>query len=152
MNLTHNGKIGRLPVNVREQLNRRLYNGENGRTFTAWLNSQPQAQAVIAAEFDGKPIRGQNLSEWRKTGYAKWLRQREALEMARQLGADVTELQPPGAPPLADQMTVWITTCYLMLIREMQQKIPVVNWILSCCANSARMWWRCGAETTAPPA
>ncbi|MGA3268373.1 MAG: hypothetical protein ABSE16_16305 [Verrucomicrobiota bacterium] len=28
MNLTHNGKIGRLPKTIREELNRRLENGE----------------------------------------------------------------------------------------------------------------------------
>jgi hypothetical protein len=89
MNLTHNGKIGRLPKTIREQLNRRLENGEKGPPLVAWLNSLPEVQALLAAEFDGKPIRQQNLSDWRKHGYAKWLRQREALDLARQLAADI---------------------------------------------------------------
>ena len=49
MNLTHNGKIGRLPKAVQEQLNRRLANGEKGGPLVAWLNSLPEAQAVLAA-------------------------------------------------------------------------------------------------------
>ena len=124
MNLTHNGKIGRLPKAVQEQLNRRLENGENGRRLVAWLNSLPEVQAVVAAEFGGKPVREQNLSEWRKHGYAKWLRQQEALDMARQLAADAGELQPAGAQPLTDQMAVWLTARYLMAIRKLGDKNP----------------------------
>ena len=122
MNLTHNGKIGRLPKTIREQLNRRLENGEKGRPLVAWLNSLPEVQALLAAEFEGKPIRQQNLSDWRKHGYAKWLRQREALDLARQLAADTGELQPPGAPPLADQMAVWLTSRYLVAVQKLADK------------------------------
>ena len=85
MNLTHNGKIGRLPKAVQEQLNRRLENGENGRRLVTWLNSLSEVQAVMAAEFKGKPVREQNLSEWRKHGYTKWLWRQEALEMTREM-------------------------------------------------------------------
>jgi hypothetical protein len=122
MNLNHNGKIGRLPRLIQEQLNRRIQNGEKGRVLVKWLNLQPEVQAVIAAEFEGKPIREQNLSEWRKHGYAKWLRQQEALDMVRQLGGDVGELQPPGATPLADQMAVWLTARILVAVQKLAEK------------------------------
>jgi hypothetical protein len=124
MNLTHKGKIGRLPRAVREELNRRLHNGGNGRRLVEWLNSLPEVQAVMAAEFGGKPIREQNLSDWRKYGYAKWLWQQKALDMARQLSADVGELQPAGAPPLADQMAVWLTSRCLVAVQKLTEKNP----------------------------
>ena len=119
MNLTHNGKIGRLPKAVQEQLNRRLENGEKGGPLVAWLNSLPEVQAVLAAEFEGKPIREQNLSEWRKGGYKNWLWRQEALEMAREMAAETGELQPADAPPLTDQMAGWITVRYLLAIRKL---------------------------------
>ena len=122
MNLTRNGKIGRLPKAVREQLNRRLDNGGQGRQLLEWLNSLPEVQAVVAREFGGQPIRKQNLSKWRKGGYTDWLRQQEALDMARQLAADTGELQLAGAQPLADQMAVWLTARYLMAIRKLAEK------------------------------
>jgi hypothetical protein len=59
---------------------------------------QHRSQALLAAEFEGKPIRQQNLSDWRKHGYAKWLRQREALDLVRQLADDTGELQLPRRP------------------------------------------------------
>jgi hypothetical protein len=122
MNLTHNGKIGRLPKTVQEQLNRRLENGEKGRGLAAWLNSLPEVQAVLAAEFEGKPIREQNLSEWRKHGYKKWLWRQEALEMARDMAAETGELQPAGAPPLTDQMAGWVSVRYLLAIRKLVEE------------------------------
>lgn len=122
MNLTHNGKIGRLPKAIRSQLNHRLENGEKGWRLVAWLNSLPKVQAVMAAEFEGKPVRQQNLSEWRKHGYARWLRQQEALGLARQLADEVGELQPPGAPRLADQLAVWLTARYLVTIQKLTEK------------------------------
>ena len=120
--MTHNGKIGKLPKAVREELNRRLDNGGQGRQLLEWLNSLPEVQAVMAAEFDGKPVRKQNLSEWRNGGYAHWLQQQEVLDMARQLAAETGELQPTGAQPLTDQMAVWLTARYLLAIRKLAGK------------------------------
>jgi hypothetical protein len=122
MNLTRNGKIGRLPRAVREQLNRRLDNGEQGRQLLEWLNSLPEVQAVVAREFGGQPIRKQNLSKWRNGGYTDWLRQQEALDMARQLAAETGELQLVGGQPLTDQMAVWLTARYLMAVRKLAEK------------------------------
>jgi hypothetical protein len=120
MNPTPKGKIGRLPKAVREELNRRLQNGEKGRVLVAWLNSLPAVQAVLAAEFDdGKPLREQNLSEWRKHGYQHWLWRQEAREMMQDLAAETGELSPADAPPLADQMAGWVTVRYLMAMRKL---------------------------------
>jgi hypothetical protein len=116
--MIHNGKIGRLPRAIQEQLNRRLDNGEKGRPLAAWLNSLPEVRAVMAREFDNKPIREQNLSEWRKHGYKEWL----ALDLTRQLGRDVGELQPAGSPPLADQMAVWLTARCLVAVQKLAEK------------------------------
>ncbi len=122
MNLTRNGKIGRLPKAIQEQLNRRIENGEKGGPLVAWLNALPEVQAVVAAEFEGKGIREQNLSEWRKGGYTHWQRQQEALALARQLGAETGELQPAGSPPLTDQMAVWLTVRYLVAIQKLTER------------------------------
>jgi hypothetical protein len=119
MNPTPKGKIGRLPKAVQEQVNRRLAQGEKGRLLVAWLNSLPQVQAMLAAEFAGKPIREQNLSEWRHHGYADWLRDQEARNLARQMIAEDRELQPSGDPPLTDQMAAWVSVRYLRAVRKL---------------------------------
>ena len=46
--MTRRGKIARLPRAVREELNRRLLNGETGARLVAWLNGHPETKRVLA--------------------------------------------------------------------------------------------------------
>ena len=85
MNITRNGKIARLPHAVREQLNNRMHDGEEGKKLVAWLNALPAVRAVVKAEFGGRPVRAQNLSEWKQGGYRDWLAQQEAIAVAGRL-------------------------------------------------------------------
>ena len=66
------GKIARLPLPVREELNTRLLNGEEAKTVLLWLNALPAVQEILAAKFKNKPVAECNLSEWRKGGYMDW--------------------------------------------------------------------------------
>ncbi|MCX6952946.1 MAG: hypothetical protein NTV51_12390, partial [Verrucomicrobia bacterium] len=63
--MTRTGKIARLPRAVREELNRRLLDGESARRLVAWLNGQAEVRAMLAEHFDGRAIRVQSVSEWR---------------------------------------------------------------------------------------
>ena len=40
--MTRKGKIARLPQPIREQINRRLENGEEGKQIAEWLNTLPE--------------------------------------------------------------------------------------------------------------
>jgi hypothetical protein len=108
MNLTCNGKIGRLPVAVREELNRRMENGDQGGHLLAWLNSLPEVQAVVEAEFEDKPIRKQNLSEWRKGGYQKWLAHKQTQEVLGQMVAEGDDLIDRLGEAFLDKLTAWL--------------------------------------------
>jgi hypothetical protein len=119
METSRRGKIARLPREVREQLNRRLANGERGKLLVAWLNGLAEVQAVLTAEFGGNAIREQNLSEWKQGGYPDWLRQQEALEVARQLSADAGEIDGTGPTPLTDRMATWLTARYVVAARKL---------------------------------
>ena len=117
MNEAPKGKIGRLPKAIQDQVNRRLQQGEQARTLAAWLNTLPEVQSVLAAEFAGRPIREQNLSEWRQHGYQKWLEQRQCLAMAQEM----TSTQDQSLEPMTDQMAGWATAHYLHAIRKLMQ-------------------------------
>src|SRR4051812_39971876 len=56
IDMNRNGKIARLPEDLRQELNERLCDGEAGTSLVAWLNGLPEVQAVMAAEFGGVPI------------------------------------------------------------------------------------------------
>jgi hypothetical protein len=89
---THNGKIGRLPKKIRDELNHRLDDGELGGRILEWLNELPDVQAVLKAEFGGSRINEQNLTNWRKGGFQHWLKQQERSVTVQQLTEDSKEL------------------------------------------------------------
>ncbi|MGB7748677.1 MAG: hypothetical protein WBN75_15485 [Verrucomicrobiia bacterium] len=93
---THNGKIARLPRNLRDELNHRLDDGEPGGGLLEWLNALPAVRAVLDAEFGGCRINAQNLSNWRAGGYQHWLKQQERRANVRQLAEDAGELTGDG--------------------------------------------------------
>jgi hypothetical protein len=78
MNTTHVGKIGRLPKHIRDELGRRIEDGEPGRELVKWMNGHKYVQEILKEQFGGRPITEQNLSEWRQNGHPEWLRQEEA--------------------------------------------------------------------------
>ena len=90
--MTHNGKIARLPRNIRDELNQRLDDGETGGRILEWLNSLPPVQSVLAAEFGGVEINAQNLSNWRQGGYQSWLKQQERRNLVCELTENAEEL------------------------------------------------------------
>jgi hypothetical protein len=75
--MTRNGKIARLPWSIRDDLNRRLRDGEEGKRLVEWLNNVPEVQDALQEHFGGRPINEQNLSEWKQGGYEDWLRHEE---------------------------------------------------------------------------
>ncbi len=91
--MTRNGKIARLPASVRDQLNQRMENGEEGPKLLAWLNGLSEVQKSLEASFDGAPVTKQNLSEWRLGGFREWQIRRELIEHARQLSDGRDEME-----------------------------------------------------------
>lgn len=80
MNTTRNGKIAQLSVAVREELNRRLDDGESGPRLLAWLNALPVVQATLDSR-SWRPINPPNLTAWRQGGYRDWRAELEAREL-----------------------------------------------------------------------
>ena len=141
MKLNRTGKIARLPRAIRQQLNHRLQEGESGPVLVAWLNSLPETQALLATDFAGKPIRTQNLSEWRNGGYRDWLLQQEALELATRLHEDAEELTAEGRPPLSDTLALWLTARYAVATRDITSTEGPEGWRLlrEMCADLVKL-------------
>jgi hypothetical protein len=96
------GKIAHLPLNIRETLNGLLCNGVPGNILVAWLNSLPEVCAILATQFQGRPITEQNLSGWKRGAFRDWLHNLETTELARRLLAfSATERSGPQPPALA---------------------------------------------------
>src|SRR5258708_6953794 len=83
--MTRNGKIARLPKEVRDQLNLRLQDGEPGQQLVQWLNELTDVKWMLARHFGGRPINEQNLTEWKQGGNQDWLRDQETCERVQRL-------------------------------------------------------------------
>jgi hypothetical protein len=114
--MTRNGKIARLPRTVRDELNRRLEDGEPGVRLVAWLNAQRQVQTVLQARFAGRPVSQQNLTEWKQGGYPEWQKHQEAVELARELSANADELVGAVGAPLTDKLSPLLAARYMAII------------------------------------
>ena len=119
--MTRNGKIARLPRTVREQLNQRLGDGEQGKALVAWLNGLPEVQAMLVEQFQGRAVTEQNLSEWKQGGHQDWLRHQEALECVRTAAEQAQELAEVAGPvPLTDVLSASVALLLTKLIREVE--------------------------------
>ncbi len=107
MSANRNGKIARLPKSIRDDLGRRIENGEQGKDVVEWLNGLPAVQDVLKEHFGGRPINEQNLSEWKQGGHPEWLRQEETRSLAGKLAEQSDDLdeaahgqdRTPEGPP-----------------------------------------------------
>ena len=107
--MTRRGKIARLPLPIREQINQRLENGEEGKKIAEWLNTLPEVTALMAAEFDGQPINEPNLSHWKLGGYRDWEEQQAAQESALQFLTEAVQLSQAGGPQVTEQLALCLT-------------------------------------------
>ena len=133
--MTRNGKIARLPRPIRDELNRRLQDGEPGDTLLPWVNGLPEVQAVLARQFGGSPINKQNLHEWRSGGFAEWQTRQETLADARELAADAAELETATDGRLTDHLATVLAARYASAVsgwdgqptEEFRQKLKVLR-------------------------
>lgn len=86
--MARTGKIARLPLAIREELNERLQENENGQTLLAWLNGLEAVKERIndpKSGWDAQPINDANLSLWRSGGFVEWLADREKIHRVEKL-------------------------------------------------------------------
>jgi hypothetical protein len=141
--MTRRGKIARLPQPIREQINRRLENGEEGKQIIEWLNTLPEVAALMKGEFDGQPINEPNLSHWKAGGFREWEEHQEALEVARCFVADAAELGQVAGGRLADQLALCATARIGVALREPrsagEDAAAQLDRLRRLCADLARM-------------
>jgi len=117
---TGNGKIANLPPGIRDELNFRISDGAAGNELVAWLNSKPEVTEVVNQLFDGAPISEQNLSEWRKRGYQKWLAHRNFVDESNAISDNSGDIAETGIG--CDKLFLTLTAAYAEMIR---------NWIIT---------------------
>lgn len=100
--MARQGKIARLPANIREELNRRLMDGESARKIMDWINALPRVQEILKEDFEGLYINDANLSDWRKGGFLEWEKQRGRIDRTKELARYAAEQSKAGGQSIAD--------------------------------------------------
>jgi hypothetical protein len=112
-----NGKIAKLTSTLRDDLNVRMANGEDGPELLAWLNGLPEVQESLKAHFGGVPISKQNLCEWRQGGFREWQRHEEWTHQACELNHYTTDLKDVvDTPLLAGDLAALLAVRYAALL------------------------------------
>jgi hypothetical protein len=141
--MTRRGKIARLPLEIREQVNRRLENGVEGKQIVEWLNSLPKVRALLKVEFDGQPVNEPNLSHWKTGGYRDWQEHQEALEATRQFVSDAEELNEAADGDLAGKLAVCLAARLAVALRHLpspeEDEKGHLEGLRRLCAAVARM-------------
>jgi len=106
------GKIARLPKAIRDELNARLEAGEGGEPLLDWLNQLPATRHVLELEFAGKPVSKQNLSEWRRGGFAEWQLRRSVLETVGETAAHAKAIHASAGRFFVDDVVTAFTAHY----------------------------------------
>lgn len=83
--MARTGKIARLPLAVREELNARLRDNESGQIILEWVNGLDVTKEILKRHFAGEPISDANLSVWRGGGFAEWLKEQDDVEKIHRL-------------------------------------------------------------------
>lgn len=94
--MSRTGKIARLPHALREEVNRRMLDGQLAPQILPWLNDQPDAAAIWERDFEGVPASAQNLSEWKLGGHKEWRARRDRVDALKDLSSFAHNLTKSG--------------------------------------------------------
>jgi hypothetical protein len=114
--MTRKGKIARLPRAIRDELNRRLDDGEQGIRLVEWLNGLPEVKKVLESDFEGRAITDGNLADWKNGGFLDWQAQQETRALIEDWKSGVEELA--SSAELAELFTTVLMTHYAAAVQR----------------------------------
>jgi hypothetical protein len=122
------GKIACLPRAIRDQLNRRIDDGEQAKSILPWLNALPEVQSVLEAQFESRPISEQILSEWRQGGFHDWLDRLDLLAYTHDLMEHAEAMQESaGDASLIDHFCSLAAVEVIKLVRAVKAPASVIH-------------------------
>ena len=150
--MTRKGKIARLPLALREELNERLQNGEQGKSLVQWLNSLPEVKTILDAHFGGQPISENNLSRWANGGYVTWEQSRATREELSSFLEKAGDLKDAARSGLTDRMTLAVSAKIALELNRLdfmpdcEEKSKALRDLIGMLLELRRVEWL-GART-----
>jgi hypothetical protein len=133
-----NGKIARLPADLREEVNLRLYNGNQSKDILAGLNELPAVKKILAAQFAGVPINVRNLCNWRKIGYWRWLDEQQNVASMRNRGKYAAGLADAAGGSLSRGVAA-VASGKLLEFLDKKNEDPTAADVAKCADAAAKL-------------
>ncbi|HXB59800.1 MAG TPA: hypothetical protein VNU95_09555 [Candidatus Acidoferrales bacterium] len=133
------GKIARLPGDLREQINQRIFDGHSDPEILPWLNEFPVVKEMLAAKFKGQPITKQNMSNWRERGYQRWLDEKQNVISVENLGNYADRLTRAGAGRLAPAAAAVASGKLIQFLDTTDPTQTDPNNIVKCAAAASTL-------------
>ncbi len=119
---TPQGKIGRLPHAIREEVNTRLLNNEPARSLLKWLNDLPDTITVCREYWGSEPVTAKNLSDWKNgRSYTEWMERRTRVEETKELMSYAESLASAGGK-IAGGLSTVIASDLLAAFEQMRRE------------------------------
>ena len=71
---------------------------EQSARLAIWLNSLEEVKAVLALDFNGRPITEQNVSDWKLGGFVDWQQLQESREWVRIVTDEADQVAEESGP------------------------------------------------------
>jgi hypothetical protein len=114
-------KIARLPHSLREALNERLRDGFPATEILPWLNALPEVRETVESHFGGSPITEDNLSHWRRGGYAGWLENQQTREAIATMSAACRNIAQAKREDLTSQIALVVTARMVVELQKFDE-------------------------------
>jgi hypothetical protein len=134
-----NGKIARLPADIREEINLRLYNGNKGKDILVWLNGLPAVKKILAAQFAGVPISVRNLCNWREIGYWRWFDEQQNVASMKNRGKYAAGLADAAGGSLSRGAAAAASDKLLEFLDKKSDKDPTATDVAKCADAAAKL-------------
>ena len=134
-----NGKIARLPADLREEVNLRLYNGNQSKDILAWLNELPAVKKILANQFAAFPISVRNLCNWRKIGYWRWLAEQQNVASMKNRGKYAAGLADAAGGKLSRGVAAVASGKLLEFLDKKSDQDPTATDVAKCADAAAKL-------------
>ncbi len=108
-------KISKLPRTIREDLNQRLDRNDTARSILKWLNAIPEVQELLKLHFNSEPVKEQNITNWRRSGFAAWQLRQDFMDRLEILQDESSDLAP-AAEKMADHAARLLSIHFAMIL------------------------------------
>jgi len=139
MNRSSTGKIARLPADIRQQINLRLFNGKSAGDILPWLNGLPAVKEILAAQFDAAPVSDRNLSNWRATGYRRWQLEQSRLTLIKERAEYAANMAEAAGGNISRGAAAAASEKILELLDENDEEKPAPENLLKAGTVAARL-------------